>query len=87
MMKNNISQGNIQDEVNKPSHYNSGDIECIAAIQASMSRDEFQGYLKGNCLKYLWRYQYKGKPIQDLEKARWYLNRLLGTFHDGTDTS
>jgi hypothetical protein len=36
----------------------------------------FKGYLKGNCMKYLWRYDYKGKQVQDLQKAGWYLARL-----------
>ena len=65
------------DAVTKPEHYNSGGIECIEAIKASMSAEEFKGYLKGNALKYLWRYSYKGKPKQDLEKAKWYLERLI----------
>ena len=67
-----------QDEVNHPDHYNTGKVECIEAIKASMSAEEFKGYLKGNTLKYLWRYNYKGKPKQDLEKAQWYLNKLIG---------
>jgi len=67
------------DSVNSPSHYNSGDIECIQAIEASMSKEELQGYLKGNTIKYLWRYKYKENPAQDLDKALWYLNRLRGT--------
>jgi hypothetical protein len=66
------------DVVNKPQHYNTGNIECIEAIQESMSAEAFKGYLKGNCLKYLWRYDYKGKPSEDLEKAGWYLNRRNG---------
>jgi hypothetical protein len=65
------------DEVDKPEHYNSGKVECIEAIKASMSAEEYKGYLKGNTIKYLWRYQYKGKPIQDLKKAQWYLNKLI----------
>ena len=65
------------DPVNAPQHYNTGNIECIEAIQESMSVEAFKGYLKGNCLKYLWRYDYKGKPSEDLEKAGWYLNKLI----------
>lgn len=64
------------DPVNKPSHYNLGNIECIDAIEESMSSVAFKGYLKGNCMKYLWRYDYKGKQVQDLQKAGWYLNKL-----------
>ena len=64
------------DVVNKPRHYNTGTIECIEAIEESMSSVAFKGYLKGNCMKYLWRYDYKGKQVEDLEKAGWYLNKL-----------
>lgn len=64
------------DNVNKPSHYTFSPIECIDAIKASMSKDEFSGYCKGCVLKYLWRYKYKG-GIEDLEKATVYLNWLL----------
>lgn len=65
------------DAVNNPKHYNTGSIECIEAIKESMSSEAFKGYLKGNCLKYLWRMDYKGKPLQDIEKSKWYLNKLL----------
>ena len=64
------------DVVNNPGHYNTGTIECIEAIEESMSSVAFKGYLKGNCMKYLWRYDYKGKQVEDLEKAGWYLRRL-----------
>ncbi len=65
-----------EDVVNNPTHYNTGEIECIDAIKESMSSVAFKGYLKGNCMKYLWRYDYKGKQVQDLQKAGWYLNKL-----------
>ena len=65
-----------EDVVNNPDHYNTGNIECIDAIEESMSSVAFKGYLKGNCLKYLWRYDYKGKQVEDLQKAGWYLNKL-----------
>ena len=67
----------IEDIVNNPPHYNKHGIECIEAIKASMTDEEYQGYLKGNTLKYMWRYSYKGQPKQDLEKAQWYLNQLI----------
>jgi len=65
-----------EDMVGSPRHYNTGNIECIEAIEESMSSVAFKGYLKGNCMKYLWRYDYKGKQVEDLEKAGWYLRRL-----------
>ena len=42
-----------------------------------LSPEEFIGYLRGNSLKYRWRFRYKGKPIEDLSKANWYEERLL----------
>ena len=65
-----------EDVVNSPSHYNYGKVECIEAIEESMSSVAFKGYLKGNCMKYLWRYDYKGKQVEDLQKAGWYLQKL-----------
>ncbi len=65
------------DPVNNPSHYASGGIECIEAIKASMSHEAFLGYLKGNVQKYMWRYEKKVNPAEDLRKARWYLDRLI----------
>ena len=64
------------DNVNSPAHYRQGGIECIEAIKASMSEEEFRDYLKGNVMKYIWRYEHKGRAIEDIEKAMWYLNRL-----------
>jgi len=66
-----------KDPVTRPDHYNMGAVEAIEAIKASMPDHEFRGYLKGNALKYLWRYDYKGKPIEDLRKCKWYIDRLL----------
>jgi len=64
------------DPVEQPDHYNKGAIEAIEAIKASMHPQEYKGYLKGNCLKYLWRYEYKN-GIEDLRKARVYLDWLI----------
>lgn len=63
--------------VQHPSHYNKGGIECIEAIKASMSKEAFLGGLKFNVIKYIWRYESKEKPLEDLEKARFYLDRLI----------
>ena len=66
-----------EDVVNNPSHYNKGGIECIEAIEQSMTPSSFKGYLKGNVQKYMWRYESKTRPGEDLKKARWYLNKLI----------
>lgn len=79
LMKVYIAMAEQEDEAINPAHYKSGDIECIDAIKESMSNIAYKGYLKGNCMKYLWRYETKhlDNPQQDLEKAQWYLDKLL----------
>ena len=64
------------DPVEKPVHYAAGSVECIDAIEAQMTPEEFRGYLKGNVVKYLWRERKKGGK-ESLKKARWYLNKLI----------
>ena len=65
------------DEVNSPSHYTlDQDIECIDAIKAQLTKEEFRGYLKGNIAKYLWREKIKGGLVS-LQKAKWYLSYLI----------
>ncbi len=58
-----------------PSHYKQGGIECIEAMKVALGGG-FLGYLRGNAIKYLWRYDRKN-GIEDLKKARWYLDRLI----------
>ena len=65
-----------KDMVNHPPHYTKGGIECLDAIRASMTDDEYKGYLKGNIIKYLWRYEWKN-GLEDLKKAQFYQNRLI----------
>ena len=65
----------MHDPIN-PSHYTTGAIECIEAIEASMTAESFKGFLKGNCIKYLFRYE-KKNGVEDLKKCEWYLNHLI----------
>jgi len=62
------------DVVNNPPHYQ-GEVECIDAIKSSMTKEQYTGYLKGNIMKYLWRFERKN-GIEDLKKANVYLNWL-----------
>ena len=68
----------MEDQINHPQHYNMTAFEAIDIIKASMTSEEFRGYLKGNILKYLIRYNHKGNPETDLGKANWYLDKLTG---------
>lgn len=76
-LNHEVVGGEAVDVVNSPPHYKTGPIEAIEGIEASMGPEAYAGYLKGNIMKYMWRYERKGKPIEDLKKARWYLDRLI----------
>jgi len=66
------------DAVNKPAHYNlGGGVECIDYIKQVLTLDGFISYCQGNMIKYQHRHGYKGNPVQDMEKAQWYLNKML----------
>ena len=67
--------------VNSPAHYNQGQTECIDAIEAMLSVEEYIGYLRGNSMKYRWRFRYKN-GFEDLKKADWYENRLVKFMED-----
>ena len=67
--------------VNHPSHYNQGQTECIDAIEAMLSVEEYIGYLRGNSMKYRWRFRYKN-GFEDLKKAEWYEKRLTKFMED-----
>lgn len=64
------------DSVNRPAHYTSGGIECIDAMQAAFGDEAVKDFCLCNAFKYLWRHRNKN-GVEDLKKARWYLNRMI----------
>jgi len=75
--ENTIKKLADTDYVNHPPHYTEGGLECIEAIEAQLTPEEYRGYLKGNIAKYVWREKHKG-GTESLRKASWYLERLIG---------
>ena len=63
----------MSDQVNHPPHYRQGGIECIDAIEAALTPEEFRGYCKGNVLKYVCRGRHKpGSSLAEtIMKALW----------------
>lgn len=62
--------------VYSPAHYAGNGMQVIDAIHAFFGEREYVGFLWGNVVKYVLRYRKKG-GVEDLEKARWYLNKLI----------
>lgn len=82
MIKDGQERINKIDMVNHPTHYTNSNIECIDAIEeVTKPLDGFESYLTGNILKYLWRWKLKN-GLEDLQKAKWYLNKLIKEVED-----
>jgi len=67
----------VKDNVNHPSHYTQGAIECIDAIkEATKGLFGIEAVCTANIIKYVWRWKFKN-GVEDLRKADWYLQRLI----------
>jgi len=68
----------MTDTVNNPKHYTShpSGVECIEIT-------EHMSFNLGNAVKYVWRASLKGKEIEDLRKARWYIDREIARLVGG----
>ena len=71
---------NKSDNVNSPHHYTTGNIEVIDYIQDNL-QGGFESYCIGSILKYISRYKNKN-GIEDLKKARWYLNKIINELEE-----
>ncbi len=72
-----IKKFEMTDQVDQPDHYTSGSIECWDYLKDNMPREAYLGGLEWNIKKYLHRWRYKKNPLEDLKKARVYLDRLI----------
>lgn len=73
--------------VEHPAHY-AGQIEAIDYIKDKLTPEAYTGFCIGNVIKYLSRYEKKGKPLEDLQKAEQYLKwaiETVGGYEDGTE--
>ena len=60
-----------------PDHYKTGGIETIEYMKAKSTPEEFKGHLRLTALKYLSRFGKKDDELQELKKAKWYLDKLI----------
>jgi hypothetical protein len=68
----------MSNSVNHPDHYQGQGIECIDAMVAAFGPFEVASFCKLNAFKYIWRCLDKGKTVEDIDKAIWYLERYKG---------
>lgn len=75
-----------EDVVNNPSHYTSGKFEAIEVIEdATSDLEGIKAFACGNALKYIIRHNKKGKPVEDLKKAIFYINKLIDSYEERID--
>ena len=65
-----------------PEHYHSGGMEAIDVMEAFCTSEEFRGHLKCCAIKYLLRLYKKNTPLENAEKAQWYVTRLIKKLED-----
>ena len=73
----------MTDHINKPNHYTQGEVEFIHAIESTLTPEQFIGYLKAQCMKYLWRFELKN-GCEDLAKSQWYLSKIKELYYEHT---
>lgn len=66
----------LEDTPSKPAHYDTG-IDTIAFLRANCPPEQVEGFLRGNALKYLQRYDKKFQAVSDLKKCMSYLQLLI----------
>src|SRR5690606_10959106 len=81
-----VSTKPVADPVNHPPHYTQGKVESIDAIESALGEEGFKGFLAGNAMKYIHRYRHKN-GLEDLKKARWYMDRLIKTLETKEETA
>lgn len=67
----------VEKDMINPNHYKTGGIETIDYMEAKLTPEEYQGYLRGNIIKYVSRAGLKDDVLQEYKKAQWYLDRLI----------
>lgn len=77
----NLGKTKTEDVVNHPTHYTSGSVECIDAMQSAFGSDALASYCRINAFKYVWRASLKNGR-EDIKKAVWYLNKYLELTED-----
>lgn len=78
-MNQDAEEKPTESAVEHPTHYCQGSIECIDALNAMVEGwlDPVAAVLAWQTVKYIWRHPFKGKPVEDLKKAQFYLERLV----------
>ena len=81
-MNQDADEKPAENAVDHPNHYNQGSIECIDALNAMVEGwdNPVAAVLAWEAVKYIWRHPFKGKPVEDIKKAQFYLEQLVNQY-------
>lgn len=79
-----VARAEPKENVNHPEHYKVGNLECIDAMLALYGKEAVLSFCQLNSFKYQWRCNRKDNCKEDLQKARWYMNKFLELLDDDT---
>ena len=71
----------MMDNVNHPTHYEVGKYQCIDVMEEIFGKEAVENFCLLNSFKYIWRAKRKN-GLEDLQKAQWYLNRLISSIEN-----
>ena len=79
-----VARAEQKESVYHPEHYKVGNLECIDAMLALYGKEAVLSFCQLNSFKYQWRCNRKDNCKEDLQKARWYMNKFLELLDDDT---
>lgn len=65
------------DNVNHPYHYTQSGFECIDIMKGVFGIEYVKAFCICNAFKYIFRHKYKNKPLEDIKKAKWYIDKYI----------
>ena len=75
---NDTESSTQADNINHPTHYETGKYECIDVMQEAIGVEDTKGFCLCNAFKYIYRCTKKHvSPVEDVKKAIWYLNKFI----------
>lgn len=75
----------MKDNVNHPTHYETGKFECIEVMEETQGTEAVKAFCICNAFKYLYRHKNKN-GIEDIKKARWYIDKYIEISERDTET-
>lgn len=75
----------MKESVNHPDHYNQNGVECLDVIKAAIGTNGLRQFMIGNAIKYLFRAEHKGQYLEDMKKARFYIDETIKIHEDESE--